>query len=162
MNWRRTSVDSRRPTSGRAGSGIKWRTEPRWKRRPSTDARSITLAQGGLGVHCHELLDEEWVAFGRIDDAPAVVSRDVAQLGHERLDIAFGQRFESQQRCVWTLSRPAGPRLEELWAGRAQHEELRVAAEIGQVVEQVEQRLLRPVDVVDEDDQRRVPGERLE
>ena len=50
--------------------------------------------------------------------------------------------------------RPRRPRVEEVGAGEAEQQDRRAAREAEHVLEQVEQRRLRPVDVVDGDDER--------
>ena len=58
--------------------------------------------------------------------------------------------------------RPAGPELRELAAGEAAHEDRRVAAPAGEVLDQVEEGGLRPLHVVQHDHERPLAGERLE
>ena len=53
-------------------------------------------------------------------------------------------------------------RLEELRAGGADDEQRRVARRVGEVLEELEQGRLGPVDVLDHDHERPVAGETLE
>ena len=69
------------------------------------------------------------------------------------------ERDEPRPR-PWRRPRRAG--VEEIWAREAEQEDRRAAREAEDVLEQVEQRRLGPVDVVDGDDERSRGGERLE
>ena len=60
------------------------------------------------------------------------------------------------------LLRPVRPRLEQLVACEADQQDRHALDPAGQVLDQVQQRRLGPVDVVEDDDQRPLRGERLE
>src|SRR5205085_12692430 len=56
---------------------------------------------------------------------------------------------------------PVGPDLQQVWPREADEEEGRVAHPRGEVLDELEQRLLRPVDVLEDEDERLHLGELL-
>ncbi len=85
------------------------------------------------------------------------------ELGEELLDeklaLLLGQRLELDRGRPHPPAAPTGTLLEELWSREADDEE-RSADPVGDVLDQLEQRLLRPVDVLEEEDERLHVGER--
>ena len=104
-----------------------------------------------------ELLDVQGVALGRFRDPGPHRGRERAA-GHERVDQLqrrpLGQRLEQDRRGVELAAAPGRAVVEELGTRRADEQDRRVAGEVGDRLEQVEQGRLGPVDVVDEDDER--------
>ena len=113
----RTSDSRCAPTSARSGSGMRAATAPRWKSRPSTAPRSTAARScsasrsmraassawsvGGtssssavLGLHRDELLDEERVPLGRLDDSRSRLALESRRAVHEHLAVGVGQRLE--------------------------------------------------------------------
>jgi len=80
----------------------------------------------------------------------------------QRLGLVFGERLEQDRRRVHLPSTPAGTGIEEFGPRHAQQEDRRLSAPVGYVVDEIEQCLLCPVQVVEDQDQRAAPGERLE
>ena len=110
-----------------------------------------------------QLLDEEWVALGGLDDALAELWRQrVGQRVHELVRVVVAERLEDDERrtCAWR--RPGGPHVEEVGARGAEDEDRRVARRGGDVLDEVEERRIGPVDVVDDEHERPHGGERLE
>ena len=114
--------------------------------------------------HRHELLDEERVALGRLDDAgpDALVEAGLAeQVLGDRARLVLAEAPELDPH----VARARGPlrqALDELVAGRADEEERRVLGRVHDVLDEVEEGRLRPVDVLEEDDERPWSRERLE
>ena len=138
--------------------------EPRREQRLDR-RRDDNLLCGVLGLHGEHLLDEERIAFGCFDDPR---SRRVAQL--VRLDQSVDENLSLDAR-KWTqgdgcrVRARRGPRragIEEIGPGQAKEQDWSAAGEADQVLEQVEQCRLCPVDIVGDDEQRAPPREGLE
>ncbi len=100
------------------------------------------------------LLDEQRVPLGRLPDPVDQACVDVAEAFDHRVRVFGTKRLEQHRRRVDLASRPAGAAVEELRPSGAQQQDRRVAREIGDVLDEVEERLLAPVDVVEHADHR--------
>ena len=122
--------------------------------------RDDHLAAAG---ECRELLHVERIALCRPEDA---VARQVIQLGAEpgeqRLRITLGQRLEDNQVGAFVRSRPLGPPLEQLRPRRADQQHRRSLDPAQQVLDEVEERRLGAVDVLEDEHDWLLGGERLE
>ena len=123
--------------------------------------RNLELSVSALRLHRHELLGKERVPLRRLDDPGPGRIRQNAELVDEHLGLVPCERVERHQACVGLRCRPPGPELEEVGPGRAEQEQRRVLREGRDVLDQVEQRRLGPVDVVEDDDQRPCARDRL-
>ena len=81
------------------------------------------------------------------------------QVGHELGGLAVAQALEESGRGVELAAAPAWPLVEELGACEADEEDRRVTGPVRQVLDEVEEGRLGPLQVVEEDDER--PGLRL-
>src|SRR5262249_5266062 len=63
-------------------------------------------------------------------------------------------RLEQDRGRVQLPAAPGGPLVEQVWPRQAQQQERRTAGQVGDVVDQIEERLLAPLDVVEDHDQR--------
>ena len=125
---------------------VEARGEERTQRRRDDDVRRRVAG------HREHLRDEEWVAAGGSCDP-------VPQLGAESrrkelLDVLGGQRLQPERHG------PLRALLEQLRPRHAGEEDRRARREERDVLDQVEERLLAPVDIV-EDDRQWVLGRRL-
>ena len=167
-------ISSFRTSAARRGvtwvsSGASAWTAPRWKISPSIAPRSSTLRSARLELvearreqrlqrgrdhdvavrlagHRQHLLDEERVAAGGAGDPLAQLVADV--LGDQLLDVVGAQRLEPERH------RPGGVALDELRAGDAEQQDRRARGEQRDVLDQIAERLLAPLDVVQNDDKR--------
>ena len=62
----------------------------------------------------------------------------------------LGELLQDHERAISVRRRPRRARLEELGAGEAENEDRRRRAERDEVLEQVDEHRLRPVDVLDD------------
>jgi hypothetical protein len=115
-----------------------------------------------LGLHRRELLDEERVALSGLDDALSRLDREIDELCHERLAVALGQGLERNEGRIRLRCGPDWSHLEEVWSRRAEHEHRDVLRERCDVLDEIEERRLCPVNVVEDDDERRRPCQLLE
>ena len=69
------------------------------------------------------------------------------------------ERLERDRGGAQAAAAPAGPHVEQLGPGEADDQERRVADALGEVLDQLEQRLLGPVDVLEDEDERLRVGE---
>ena len=76
----------------------------------------------------------------------------------QRLRLLFGERLEKDRGRIHLPSAPAGAGVEELGPSQTQKEDRRFAAPVGDVIDEIEQRLFSPVHVVEDDNQRTAPG----
>ncbi len=110
-----------------------------------------------LAHHREHLLDEERVACGRGGNAltQVVVERAVAeQVLHEHDALVLAERLEQDRGRVQLAAAPARPLVEQLRARDAEEEDRCVAREVGDVLDEVDEDRLRPLQVVDDDDLR--------
>ena len=101
----------------------------------------------------HQLLEEQRVAVGALDH-PArrePLGAEPRDQG-ERVDLV--ERVEAEHGGAALRRRPRGPALQQLRAAEADEQDRRAAGERDQVVDEVQQRRLGPVGVVDHDDER--------
>ena len=72
------------------------------------------------------------------------------------------ERLEQERRRVQLAAAPAGSDVEQLGARDAEEEDRRVAREVGDVLDEVDEDRLGPLQVVDDDDLRPLRGACLE
>jgi hypothetical protein len=106
-------------------------------------------------LHRQELLDEEWIALSRCDHARSSIVGQYA-LGEGSFDepkrVFLLERVKGNHTCVWPRVRPRWPKLEQIRTREAKEQDWRACGEARDVLDQVEERGFRPVDVVDDDD----------
>jgi hypothetical protein len=124
--------------------------------------RDLQLAVFALRLHRDELLHEERVPLGGLDNPGLGVGGKLVQLLDQRLRLFARKRLERDQRRVRPWRRPDRAPLEEVGPSDTEQEQGRVLGERRDVVDQVEQRRLGPVNVVEDDDQRLRARECLE
>ena len=120
------------------------------------------LDPGGL-VHqaLHDLLEEERVAARSLEDPGSEIARHRPALDQEVEELSRlrrGQRLEQQTRVVPPSAAPPRSSSRELGARRAQ-EQCRPLTAIGEILEEIQQRRIGPVDVLDDHDDRTRQGE---
>src|SRR3954447_26813724 len=77
----------------------------------------------------------------------------------DALRIVGRKRLEQERGCVQLAATPRRAKIEELRARDTEQEDRRVARRVDEMVEQVEERWLRPVDVLEHENERALPGE---
>ena len=109
-----------------------------------------------LREHAHGLLDEERVALG-LRQHGAQVERHV-EIGGECSDelgaLVLAQRLELDRRRAHAAAAPRRADVEQLGAGEADDEQRRVLDPRGEMLDQLEQRLLAPMRVLEDEDER--------
>ena len=80
--------------------------------------------------------------------------RSARESRDQQLAVLAGERLEQDRRRVELAAAPAGSKLEQLGAGDAEEEDRRVAGPVGDVLDQVEEDGLGPLDVVEDEDLR--------
>ena len=125
--------------------------------------------------HRQHLLDEQRIALRRRGDSPAkarLEGKTVEQAVDQLVGLLCGERLEQHARGVELAAAPAGHLVEQLGPGEAEDLDRRVPAPVGHVLDELEERGLAPVEIVDENDQGRLaarassdsridPGEKL-
>jgi hypothetical protein len=113
--------------------------------------------------HREQLLDVQGIALGGLGD-PATerrVERGAEQVVEERPALSIGERLEMDRRG-FGLAAPVRPNLEEILPSHTQEEDRRVLRPVAHVLDEIEEGLFGPVDVVDDDDEGLFPREGLE
>ena len=151
---------------------LQHRTLPRLEaidpgREERLDRRRHRLVRnlGIVGEHGEHLLDEQRIALGGMDDPVAKRRSDlpaVQQPVDQMLRLVVVERRERDEPRARPWRSPGRPGVEEVRSREAEEQDRRTAGEAEDVLEQVEQRGLRPVDVVHRDDERSRHRERLE
>src|SRR5205814_9088196 len=118
-----------------------------------------------LAQHREQLLEEERVSLRNVVDP-----RERLRLGgcafdeisEERSRLALVQRAEQDRRRVQLAAAPGRARLEQFGAGEADEENRRFARVVGKVLDELEQRRLGPVHVLEDENERGLARGRLE
>ena len=117
-----------------------------------------------LDQHGEQLLDEQGIALGGCDHARAhvVVEPGVAeQVVDHALAVTRTERLEHDVRRVRRV-RPLGPELEQVGTRVAENEHRCVLDGLPDVLDEIEERRFRPVEVLEHDDERPLARELLE
>jgi hypothetical protein len=139
------------------------RVESRLQQRPDRGRHVHGAAR--LAREGRHLLEEERIAVRRRQDArpSVVVQLDVGQEPvREQPCFVVGERLEKDGRGVQLAAAPTGLDVEELGSRDAQKQDRRGARPVDDVLDEVEHRLLRPVEVVDHEHERPLAGALLE
>ena len=118
-----------------------------------------------FGLHGEKLLDEERVAVGRLQDFGAGRTRECAVVEervHECVHLRLDERLQREERRIVPERRPGWSRLQQLGPPTAEQQDRPLAAEAGHVLDEIEEPGLGPMEVLEDDDQRPVAGQRLE
>ena len=150
LRGRRQMVDARRDERlQRVGNPIR----PPFPAPPSTSIRIVSSTKSGLpSVRSSSL--------GRAGGASPVTPANWPSSFSTSASLSSSDRGSSSIAVDRAPSTPSGPRVEELRAREAEDEE-RPADPVGQVLDEVEQRLLGPMDVLEQEDERLHVGDRL-
>ena len=114
--------------------------------------------------HGEQLLDEQGIAFGSCDDPVADV---LVELGHPQEVLGDGRGIGLRQALEQNpdgaaLGGEVRVALDELVPRRADHDELAVRRVLDDLLDELEEGRLGPVDVVEEHEHRLLPSEALE
>jgi len=147
---RREEIEARRQ------EGLdRWRDGEFRKVAGGDPAAGLLPEQAVVDQHREKLFHEEWVAFRRCNDPISCLLRDrrvAEEMPGDQRAFLVGQRFELDHLSV--VLQPVGSALEQIRAGGAKQEERRSGRRGGDVLNQVEEGVLRPVDVLEDDDER--------
>ena len=142
-----------RPTLEHAALGRVELVEPRGEQR--LDRRRHRDVAAAVGHHRDHLLDEERVAARGLENAAAQLVVDPAGQGLDQLDrVLRTERLEQDVGRVQLAAAPGRTGIEQLRPGHADEQDRRVPAQIGHVLDEVEEGGLAPVDVVEDDHDR--------
>ena len=115
-----------------------------------------------LEQHPRRLLDEERVPLGLLEQRAALGRRQLA-IGEQRVEqflaLLGRQRLELDRRRAQAAAAPAGADVEQLGPREADDQQGCVLDPLGEVLDQLEQRLLGPVNVLEDEDQRLCIGQ---
>jgi hypothetical protein len=112
-----------------------------------------------LGEHPCVLLRVERIAARLGDELARLLPSD--ELLEEAGSLLLGERRERDECRVALAAAPAGPAVEELGARSAEDEDRHVRRPVDEVVDEVEEAVVRPVQILEDEDERSLIGERL-
>ena len=118
-----------------------------------------------LEEELRELLGVEGVAAGALEERlllPGLDEGALEELREEQRGLLVVERTERERRCVQLAAAPTGSDVEELRPGDAEEEDRSGARPVDDVLDEVEHRLLGPVEVVDHEHERPLAGALLE
>ncbi len=92
----------------------------------------------------------------------SVQHRAVEEHAEQLRGLIVGERGEGERGRVELAAAPAGPAFEQLGPCGRDDQERDVAQPVHELVEEVQETLVRPVDVLDDDDERPLLGETFE
>ena len=116
-----------------------------------------------LGEHPDRLLDEERVALRLVQERLPQAARQ-RRIRDERVDekrgVLLRERPQVDRDRAASASSPPGSQLEELGAREADDQHRRIVHPVGEMLDEIEERLLRPVHVLEAEHERLRLGER--
>ena len=118
-----------------------------------------------LRIQLDELLGVERIAARPLEQGLlgfGCEQRSAQEAPDQLCGLLVGQRGERERRGVELAAAPARAAFEELGPRRRDDEQRDVRHPVDELVEEVEEALVRPVDVLDDDDERTLLGETLE
>ena len=131
----------------------------------SVSGKRELVGRALLRIQLDELLGVERIAARPLEQGLLGFGREQrsAQEAPDQLcGLLVGQRGERERRGVELAAAPARAAFEELGPRRRDDEQRDVRDPVDELVEEVEEALVRPVDVLDDDDERTLLGETLE
>jgi hypothetical protein len=127
--------------------------------------RVVTRSHAALGDHACVLLGIERVSpRAREEGSLSLRGHDrlLEQAAQEARDVFIGERREGDSGRVRLAPAPAGPALEQLRPSGADDKEGRVGHPVDEVIDEVEQIVVGPVEILEHEYQGALLGERLE
>ena len=113
--------------------------------------------------HPDRLHGVERDALGAFEDPrPDLVGRARDRVAEQGRHLGLGQRLEEDRREVPRAAPQAGPALRELGPGQRHHEQRAIARPLDEVLDEVQQRAVGPVDVLEHHHGRSLVGDPLE
>ncbi len=128
--------------------------QPRRQQRAQRGRDGELSFRSALACDRQHLLDEERIATGSVGDLLAEPAGHV--LREQRVDVLFLERFESKRY------RPGSAPLDKLGPGETDEQDRGARRKERDVLDEVEQGLLGPLDIVEDDEERPLPGGRFE
>ena len=127
------------------------------------DGRRIVQPAGILDDRADDLAGIERVAVRPGDDGPDDLrGRCLQEVVDEELQRAFVERLQADRDVVAAAAAPGGSSIEQLWTGEDEHEQRDVGSRLEERLDEVEQAVARPVQILHDEDQRMALGGELE
>ena len=136
--------------------------DPRADHRLERVRDSVATVGSLLEEHPHRLLDEQRIALGLVEKARTDVPAHLVFLEQcvcERLAVVAPERLELDRGRAHAPPSPARPHVEQLRPCEAKDQQRTLAHPLREMVDQLQQRLFGPVDVLEDHDQRLHVGE---
>ena len=115
-----------------------------------------------LQVGAHELAGVEGVSFRALrDELHQLGLVGVEEVADQVRDGFVGERLERDRQVIEAPTAPVGTAVEQLRTGKRDHQHRRLAPWLHHELHQVEEAVTRPVQVLEDDDQRPAPSRRL-
>ena len=139
--------------------------EARRQQRLDRERHLVLRVAAVLGQHRGHLLDEEWVSLRRRHHPLALLRRqygDPCQIVEQTATGLVRQPIEQDRGRVGLAAGPGRPRIQQLGPGGAHDQERTAAGPVCHVLDQVEQRRLGPVHVLEHQHRGPRAGDQLE
>ena len=121
----------------------------------------VPLEELVVDQHRQDLLDEQRVALGGLGDPGLSYYREeghAQEVLHQKLAVFLGEGLELDGGGIVLPPGPTGADVQQLLAGDGDHEDWGVPGPVGDVVDEVEQGGLGPLDIVEHGHHRAGPG----
>ena len=117
--------------------------------------RRVVQPGGSILDGAGQLARVERVALGPLDDRlHDLRRRPLEEVVHEGSDREIVERLEVERHVVPSAAAPRRASVQQLGTGQDDHQQRRLAAGLKDHLDQVEERVARPVEVLDDHDQR--------
>src|SRR5262245_60298397 len=116
--------------------------------------RDVHLLSTRVPDEGKHLLEEERIALRHLHDPLVKLGGHLPELREQPLRLARVERLEQNGGRVPLAATPRRPTLQQLRPRQAQQQDGRITREVGEVLDEIEQRLLGPVQVVEDADER--------
>ena len=123
------------------------------------------LRRASLEVELRELLGVERVSTCSLEQGPLRLRhehRAFQEATYQVCGLLVRQRGDGERRGVQLAAAPAGSTFEELGPRRRDHEQRHVRYPLDELVDEVEEALVRPVQILEDENERAAFGHRLE
>ena len=127
--------------------------------------RARRSQQAAVEQHAHVLLREQRVPARAGEQRRPKLRREVGcleQVGHQPRRLVVGQRRQLEDRGATPAHAPAGPPLDQLGAAGDEHQQAAREAAAEVIRDELEQAVVRPVHVLEDEDERAPGGDLLE
>ena len=122
----------------------------------------VSREEPGVDHHREGLLDEQGIALGRLRDPRSAVllgGLDAHQVRDQPTALVLRERLQMDRGDVELAATPGASLIQQLRACQTHEQDRRIARPVGDVLDQIQERGLRPVDVLEHQDHGGIDGQ---